>query len=126
MRLSTAIRLGAMLKPQGTKLLHADGRTCALGAALDAIGKLEASGEIVDDPYATLVEEWPELHCLVVLPTEPTQCGLLRTVVAVLNDFDGWSRERIADWVAGLERQRDASAAADTDVVTDAVLARGR
>lgn len=32
MRLSEAIRLGSMLKPQGFNVLAEDGRTCAMGA----------------------------------------------------------------------------------------------
>jgi len=42
MRLSDAIRLGAMLKPQAYGGFHFEGRTCAMGAALDACGRLDA------------------------------------------------------------------------------------
>lgn len=38
MRLSEAIRLGAMLKPQGFGSYFRHGATCAMGAAIEAVG----------------------------------------------------------------------------------------
>lgn len=41
MRLSEAIVLGSMMKPQAFGIMFDGERTCALGAAKDAIGNLE-------------------------------------------------------------------------------------
>jgi hypothetical protein len=97
-KLSEAIRLGAMMKPQGF-----DGtgnrecpRTCAFGAALDAV-----SGENV-------AEIWPWLRTLfdpcpvcadVSRPSYYESFG----VIPHLNNDHRWTREQIADWVAEIE-----------------------
>lgn len=41
MMLSEAIRLGAMLREQGTMFFFRNGKTCAVGAAAEACGRLE-------------------------------------------------------------------------------------
>lgn len=79
MKLSEAIRLGALLHPQcfDTMVLHNDSGsvvgTCALGAAAEAGFKL---------------------HTVDIL---------LRSKITRLNDRAGWTRERIADWVESFE-----------------------
>jgi hypothetical protein len=111
MRLSEAIRLGAMLKPQGREqlLTHA-GRSCALGAALDACGQLR--GEQATWPnsplYATAAALWPILD---VMASAPRDADLLRDrlkyLITQLNDERRWTREQIADWVESIEAQHE-------------------
>ena len=94
MKLSEAIRLGAMLHPQcfgGYYTTDGEGRvhaTCALEAA--------ARAGYRDD------------RTVLLRPAHCPACGLgwteaLRAVVAHLNDHHMWTREAIADWVATYE-----------------------
>jgi hypothetical protein len=111
MKLSEAIRLGAMLRAQGFGRLYtpATGRTCALGAAADAVGALVVNvGEYGFDVVRAKVPiEWfwatkTNVSCPV------RRCGYANRaegVVMHLNDSHGWTRERIADWVATIEPQ---------------------
>ena len=104
MRLSEAIRLGAMLRPQGFGIFSAQfgaKATCAYGAAKDALGR---------DFRA--VSEWPWLITEYPCP----DCGLsgvaaLSIVSLHLNDYHRWTRERIADWVETIENQQAESTA---------------
>lgn len=99
MKLSDAIRLGSMMKPQGFVSMLNGGRSCALGAAMDAIGRL--NGFTVTDMAA---DSWPFLNDKVGLP-----CGCDSTdwawkdVITHLNDSHEWTREAIADWVQTIE-----------------------
>ena len=93
MKLSDAIRLGAMLKPQAVRSWNG----CALGVAMNAAG--------VEMPHsAELFRLWPWLSG-VVLAEHPVT-GERRSIVSIiynLNDARLWSRERIANWVATIE-----------------------
>lgn len=120
MRLSHAIRLGAMLKPQGFGDLRVEGElrpgdvlglrseitTCALGAAADAVGGLD----FADDD--NIVECWPWLaQPAVRCPGCPSWARAhtgthdLFDVITDLNDEHCWTREQIADWVEGVEHR---------------------
>lgn len=108
MRLSDAIRLGAMLKPQGTGSLMQGGHTCALGAALDAVGVFAAGGGFVGMYAVDLRWPWIGIQgrrscpaCSVSTPT--ICCGSVAACVIHLNDDHRWTREAIADWVAQQE-----------------------
>lgn len=97
MRLSEAIRLGAMLKPQGFDDYRTDdGRTCAVGAAQEAMGG------------AAAFVAWQQLehtvggHCPLCGLTK-TEDGVRINVVPHLNDCHRWTREQIADWVETVE-----------------------
>jgi hypothetical protein len=119
MRLSEAIRLGSMLKPQGFGDLYVREGSCALGAAYDAIGAANVvkSGDL-DAMRERLRAIWPflvadtESACPVCTYTE----GNLEYIIAHLNDFHGWTRERIADWVATIEPSEALSGDADQPV----------
>lgn len=116
MKLSDAIRLGSMIKPQSfgdyrethtstlmgypvLDIVH----TCALGAALDAVGKLPSVDLLFEDSNmtdATVDAEFPVLLSPALCPV----CGdeendTVSDVVICLNDSHQWSRDRIADWV---------------------------
>jgi len=97
-KLSESIRLGAMLHPQAFGAIEIVGygtghevvlATCALGAAKQA-------GYDIDAP----VEEGERLGC-------PGGCcypaWTVLAMIAHLNDFHHWTRERIADFVQTLE-----------------------
>ena len=108
MKLSEAIRLGAMSCPQGfgSDAIRNEAR-CALGAALLAVGVVPATE---GNAYNQVAALWP-LAYGVKVPHPVT--GEVRDVIDViweLNDIEHWNRERIADWVATIEAQRDAHA----------------
>lgn len=56
--LSEAIRLGSMLRAQHTDAMFGDGRSCALGAAMEALGLHDGSVEVdeADDIYALMAQ----------------------------------------------------------------------
>ncbi len=91
MKLSEAIRLGSMLKPQGFGLFFdMDELSCALTAARDAAG---------DRGW---VEKYPFLYkSMACLYPECGECGSsLAVIIAIhLNDRHRWTREQIADYV---------------------------
>ena len=99
MKLSEAIRLGAMLGPQAFGSLRtSDGATCAIGAAIEANGHRG-------------VQTWWNL----MSPGCPVGCDasdqvfstmiLLSATIVHLNDDHHWTRECIADWVETVEDQ---------------------
>jgi hypothetical protein len=101
MQLHEAIRLGAMMKPQGFGLGSGNPRaaaTCALGAAYEAAR--------VTGSWRSLLLVFPQLKHIEQLacPTcDTTQDGL----IAHLNDDHRWTREQIADWVEQIERAQE-------------------
>jgi len=104
MKLSVAIRLGAMLKPQGFGSPYSGGderktQACALeGAAL-------ALGIKYDDlPFIDLQVTCPECG-------GPHQQYLNVFIAGHLNDAHHWTRERIADFVQSIEDQNPEIAA---------------
>lgn len=107
MELSEAIRLGAMLKPQGSGGIN-DGRTaCALRAAADAVGICDVSGidfrPTLD--YAAIADRWPWVKGL---DLKCPECGSHHyqnalDTIWILNDTHKWTRERIADWIETIE-----------------------
>lgn len=90
-KLSEAIRLGATFRPKGVHRCLMDGKTCALGAALDAVGLLErrnltGDGGVTQDTWETLWERFP------------VPAGVQRQITD-RNDHQGQTREEIADWL---------------------------
>ncbi len=107
MRLSEAIRLGAMLRPHGSNSdsmrWWVDHRpTCALGAALHAQGIAAISG----DGYSEIkkAHSWIDTESA-LCPSCPQYIQSPMRVIYHLNDIHKWTRERIADWVATIEPQ---------------------
>jgi hypothetical protein len=126
MKFSDAIRLGAMMKPQGTWYLLLDGRTCAIGAAADAVGiqlpkALEGVYSITAEELA-LAEvraRWPEIAA-----TGEYKCPLCQASywsiedgVIHLNDLHCLGREHIADWVDTLVIESVSQQPESSDVV---------
>lgn len=94
LKLSEAIRLGAMMTEQTFGEFGDDERTCAIGAAQKALGLPVSAGG-------------PLLHLLGDRSAEPPcEHGSLPWSVGALiihlNDDDRWPREKIADWLEGL------------------------
>jgi len=103
MSCSEAIRLGAMLKPQSYDGMSSRNRTCALEAALDAVGS--------PLHWSEAVLLWRVLACPVRLLWP--LCGVLslgskvlrlESAVVRLNDRCHWTREEIADVVERVEQ----------------------
>ena len=128
LKLSDAMRLGAMLGPQvfgklrsvvAVKLPNGDTTidegTCAIGAVLEATGFEENSRQ--------LVERWPWILNLVACPAcgdDASHSDVLATIVQ-LNDSHLWTRERIADWLDTTFEQPATTVAVDRhDHATDA------
>lgn len=120
MRLSEAIRLGAMLRPQALNhFITEAGATCAFGAAFEAIGRnIVAEADILCSGDA--MQAWAICDVDVLNPVS-LEMDVLYSVVTSLNDFHGWTRERIADWVESIERSQEQSADAVTTPAQDAV-----
>lgn len=110
MRLSEAIRLGSMLRPQGFEDYFPGDGSCALGSALDSAFSVVP---ITNAGRALLLDvTWPWLTKPV--PVECPDCGsfvyLFWHVVSThLNDKHRWTRERIADWVETVEPKIEAA-----------------
>ncbi len=101
LKLSEAMRLGAMLKPQGFGIFRNQGITaCALDAVALALGNIGWGQMRVMFPWA----DGDSAKC--------PQCGLTSNTVMELtihlNDTHRWTRERIADWIeAEFEGEKD-------------------
>ena len=111
MRLSEAIRLGAMLKPQTTGHYRKAGATCALGAAADAAGIKRDMGNKLFLRFPILsIEDWPEPPVKIYLDpwaVDTHNRMSLYTVIWRLNDDAELTREQIADYVATIEARHD-------------------
>ncbi len=114
MKLSEAIRLGAMLKPQYFVGVPSTlGGSCALMAAGDAIG--------VNYMLVDVLPVWPILATRSVCP-ECNACNTVEFIIACcLNDKHRWTRERIADWVAAIEPQDTPAETTAQPAVSEAV-----
>lgn len=120
MTLSEAIRIGAMLKPQAFGGCHVTGATCALGAAVEAIGALRlcVNGYMpTDDAIAALATRWPYIDSVVSNPITGDG-GDLSFVIFELNDTHRWTRDQIADFVESIERSLEPSVAKDGEAET--------
>ena len=120
MKLSEAIIVGSTKGPQVrghyTALVDGQRGYCAIGASLAAVGALSLPVPFWvpgGHPNST-IEEWRQtvetrvLHC-------PAGCDILANTgvdhfMSHLNDRHGWTRERIADWVASIERANEEAA----------------
>ena len=124
MKLSEAIRLGAMLKPQANGGYAGEG-SCALLAAADALGiatvfDVRAGRYLVD--YVVLERRYPFLLDIVDSPVHTflrARAPIMRDVIWHLNDSCGWTREQIADWVETIERAQDAEAVGAVSVAVE-------
>lgn len=119
--LSDAIRIGAAIRPQGFNYLFYDGKSCAKGAAIEALtgeycepvcSPADEQRARLDVLEGRLAERYREiLECDVPCPvcaeafsyvTTSTELG---DVIEHLNDTHRWRRKAIADFVAQVEEQ---------------------
>lgn len=104
MKLSEAIRLGSMMRPQGFgRMFTGDGGSCALGAAMEAVGLRDAyqSGRWT---HESAPAEWRWCRSYASCQV----CGYedeVHRVVMHTNDCHSWTREQIADWVQRVEER---------------------
>ena len=114
-KLSEAMRLGAMLSEQGYGIRAMTGEDrCALGAALAAVHTSELDPPLhpksrwhVADSYAAVRTHWPWTltqtgSCPVCARASGSGWRVLR-LIAHLNDQHRWTREQTAAWVAMIE-----------------------
>jgi hypothetical protein len=97
MRLSEAILLGAMMRPQAFRALFTDDGACALGGALLAVG---ATGE---PALRSVRNQWPWAFAVSANCPDCARSCPVFGVITHLNDNHRWTREQIATWVAGIE-----------------------
>jgi hypothetical protein len=95
-RLSEAIRLGSMLKPQTFGVFSDDEGTCALGAANEARGRCADDSDVLTEAYELSARVCPVADCTAFVQGEDN-------IIPHLNDTHRWTRERIADWVQTIE-----------------------
>ena len=114
MKLSEAILLGSMNKPQGfgpSSVNPRSKRTCAIGAALDAMGV--TCVDMVGNEYVYLYKIWPFTNNEVLSPADYTRnriskgqyCSVDR-LIWTMND-SGMTREAIAEWIKTIEPQQE-------------------
>src|SRR5262245_27605753 len=114
MKLSEAIRLGAMMAPEhrGPYWIRYDNGqvcgTCAMGAAYHAGGLIHSHTFLVPDSEAR--QTFPVLAKKVPIP-DGTLVADLEEVVIHLFEWKKWTREQIADWVETIEQAQDAKVA---------------
>jgi hypothetical protein len=124
LRLSEAIRLGAMMKPPARGVMGGAGGTCAIGAAADAIGHLH--DREFRNAWDAFSQVWPILGVQTFGPSD-TWTGRrkvkfhVRSIILSLNDDDGWTREQIADWVESIERSQEQCNAVENTSTSGAV-----
>lgn len=124
MKLSEAIRLGSMMKPQGFyRLFDHRGHTCAMGAACEAIGvdlqemfalSVHVGSAKIMNKY--IESGWGEL----IRQQAPCpECGFIDGYLPIthLNDTHRWTREAIADWVETIEDAQPALQPAEAAVM---------
>ena len=90
LKLSAAIRIGAMMHPQGVGSYFYDGKTCAIGAAYFGCGLTGA-------PRPAMAEEF-QSRIPTSIEAERVFTHEVGRSISQAND-DGWTREQIADWL---------------------------
>lgn len=128
MKLSEAIRLGAMAGPQIFWRLY-DAQThgtCAQGAAALAIGCIDLETRYYKVPFPpAITAAWTPVYAAFMNQPCP-ECGqrdkfLSDGLMAHLNNEHQWTREHIADMVEEIERRADAEGQPQTETVAPAV-----
>lgn len=109
MKLSEEIRLGAMLRPQAFGHLIADGATCAIGAACEAIGQLCCGFPVQ--------WEWAHSQAPVTCLACAKPIWSVALTIVHLNNDHRWTRERIADWLETVEAAQACEQAASVAAV---------
>jgi hypothetical protein len=118
MSLASAIRLGAMLRPQVRGVYWSAEGTCAIGAALEACGVTNTT--FAKLPSVEASARWPILDTKIANAHRPlsTEPMTLFDVITDMNDCMGMSREEIASWLEPIEAEYARQQAAAQEVVT--------
>jgi hypothetical protein len=100
MQLSEAIRLGATMSGQIYHVYALGDRTCAMGGALLAVGRLDEVQAVVEDATKNINIRASTCHDILVdaFPILDKHYDLLSSIVWK-NDIDKLTREQIADFV---------------------------
>ena len=130
MKLSEAIRLGSLTTHQtfgSVVSWNFDGHggahpvdTCALGAAAHAKGLLGDFFDPLPIDYDRIHLSFPTLDLLVKDPFLG-RTRRVNQIIIDLNDSHKWSREQIANWVEGVERNHTPKNFSDDSVITEEV-----
>jgi hypothetical protein len=115
-KLSDAILLGSTMGPQGYGSFSMTDKDapCSLGGALLAVGRFTSDP---DEAYEIVKELWPWTNQQ-TFPC-PDNCGNHRVGFNLtwhLNDTHGWTRERIAAWVATIEPETPSAGENEAEV----------
>jgi hypothetical protein len=126
MKLSEAIRMNGMMKPQGFGpwSMTSLSAPCALGGALQILGR--QCTEETGPNYFALNEQWewllPNQECPIPdcnYGKTPQSNTNATCVIFHLNDDHRWTRQQIADWVETIE-PAELPALAEPEVLTGA------
>lgn len=111
MKLSEAIRMNGMMKPQGfgSESARDTDAPCAIGGALQSIGR-QTPARFEASAFGGITTEWPFVREVSSCPAcfGDVCSGRISSVVGIiwrLNDVHRWTRSQIADWVATVEPQ---------------------
>jgi hypothetical protein len=108
MKLSEAILMNGMTKPQGFggESFSSPDAPCALGGALQSVGRQLVGRLSVDVNYLAVGELWPwtrkEAFCPMCADVDDLHVRFI-AVIWHLNDEHRWTRAQIAEWVASVE-----------------------
>lgn len=107
LKLSEAIMLNGMSKPQGygCESVASIDAPCAIGGALQTVGK-----QVTFDPsanYPIFFQEWPwvDQEAPEFCPACMDEIWRVADAIWHLNDLHRWSRQQIAEWVSTIEPQ---------------------
>lgn len=128
MKLYEAIRLGAMLGKQCHGKVWWRNNTCAMGAAITAVGGRNTARSIGNKE--ALLQLFPFSRTLAYNPRESwvKQRFMGKMIVAdlivILNDNHFWSRHQIADWLEPIEKTWYAKRQPNLAAIEEAWLAK--
>lgn len=88
---------------------------CALGAALDADNALYLTKEI--NSFSLITRHFPILYNVICHPSRNNCWFSLLATIMDLNDFCGWSREEIADWIESIENKEESKNITEKEAV---------
>lgn len=120
MLLSDLIVLGSTLRPQVKRSLFADGGSCALGAALEALGLASSTAEV------SCLERQQHMSWSRVLAGPDDYFGARSVIISQIGQLNdsGWTRESIAQWLRayGLDFDVPVRAAPVAEMVPEEVV----
>lgn len=98
---SEAMLLGSMWKPQGFGIMMGGEKTCAMGAAYEAVN-LTMNDQLPDE-WRWLLSTYA--FCPACPSSSLPQQTMWGIIVRHLNDQHRWTREHIAEWIKTIETE---------------------